>query len=409
MDTKDQRLSVPQLIAFSGIGFLVLVSYGLARPSVETTFNVAYGKEGLPWVWIAVAFTAVITVMSYNRYASRVGLLRLFLWASGISIVLFEVLLFLHRKHTPGADFILYVWKDVYIVVLVEIFWTYANQVFPIGTARWLYGLFLLAGAGGSVVAELGVGVIAERWGTERAVWAVVPLLLTLAVGCVPLARVGGAPGVTGEKGDKPGVAEAFSVVRTSRYVALLLALIAVTQIVITLVDYQFNAVVAEHVPDQDARTAVIGQVYATISTAVLVLNALTGVVLKYVGVARTLIAIPGILALALVGAVVGPIFAAMVVAKVASKAFDYSVFRAAKEILYIPLSPIEKTRGKAIVDMLGYRVAKGVASLLILALTTMDALTAVLGMTFVFTAVWIRLTVVLVRGFEARRPDASP
>jgi ATP/ADP translocase len=52
-----------------------------------------------------------------------------------------------------------------------------------------------------------------------------------------------------------------------------------------------------------------------------------------------------------------------MVITKIMSKVMDYSIARAAKEILYIPLSYSEKTQGKAMADILGYRVAKGVAS----------------------------------------------
>jgi AAA family ATP:ADP antiporter len=209
------------------------------------------------------------------------------------------------------------------------------------------------------------------------------------------------------KRAEPPSFRASFSVVRESPYVGLLLALIAVTQVVITLVDYQFNAIVVEHLPGQDERTALIGQVYASISTTVIVLNALSGLVLRFVGIAKTLLAIPTILGIALVGAAVGPVFAAMIVAKIVSKAFDYSLFRSAKEILYIPLSPIEKTRGKAIVDMLGYRVAKGFASVLILGLTAMDVLTAVVALSIVLIMLWVRLTVALVRGFRTRSHDA--
>lgn len=48
------------------------------------------------------------------------------------------------------------------------------------------------------------------------------------------------------------------------------------------------------------------------------------------------------------------------VVAKSASKIFDYTIFKSSKEILYIPLSYEERTVGKAIVDMFSYRLAKG-------------------------------------------------
>ncbi|MDP6946527.1 MAG: Npt1/Npt2 family nucleotide transporter, partial [Myxococcota bacterium] len=386
--------------AFGLLAFGALASYGLARPAVESMYLGTYGADALPLVWLAVALVAMVVVTIYNRYAATVHPARLFGIAALVSAVLLVGLLLARSAGLPGSDFALYVWKDVYIVVLVEIFWTYANQVFPIAKARWLYGFFLLAGAGGSVLAELGVGVIAQRWDTAQAVWMVAPLLLLLAVGCVPLARRAASGEPSPPPVQRPGLVESFAVLKTSRYVGLLLGLIAITQVVITLVDYQFNAVVLAYYPEQDARTGVIGDVYAAISTTVLVLNALSGFVLRFVGVSATLLAIPSLLGLALVAAAVGPAFAAMVVAKVASKAFDYSLFRSAKEILYIPLGPLEKTRGKAIVDMLGYRVAKGLASLLILGLGAVDALAGVVAATFVGLAVWIVLTRWLIRGF---------
>jgi AAA family ATP:ADP antiporter len=402
VDVPVWRVVVFGLLAFGALG-----SYGLARPAVESIFLGSYGATALPYVWLVVAVVAMAVVGFYNRYAATVHPARLFGVAALISALVLVGLLVVRHAGVPGSDFVLYVWKDVYIVVLVEIFWTYANKVFPIDRARWLYGGFLLAGAAGSVVSELGVGWIAERWGTTYALWAVVPLLLCLAAACIPLLRALSEAGVENQRPARPSFRASFSVVRESPYIGLLLALIAVTQVVITLVDYQFNTIVAEHLPNESERTALIGQVYASISGAVIVLNALSGLVLRFVGISRTLMAIPILLGLSLVGASIGPVFAAMVVAKVVSKAFDYSLFRSAKEILYIPLSPIEKTRGKAIVDMLGYRVAKGFASALILGLTAMDVLTAVIGLTIALIGLWVWLTVTLVRNFQVRSSDA--
>jgi AAA family ATP:ADP antiporter len=45
-------------------------------------------------------------------------------------------------------------------------------------------------------------------------------------------------------------------------------------------------------------------------------------------------------------------------------KVLDYSVFRAAKELLYVPLSFDVRYRAKEIIDVLGYRASKGVTSL---------------------------------------------
>ena len=47
-------------------------------------------------------------------------------------------------------------------------------------------------------------------------------------------------------------------------------------------------------------------------------------------------------------------------------KAFDYSIFRAAKELLYIPLSFDARYRAKEVIDVFGYRTGKGGSSVLI-------------------------------------------
>jgi AAA family ATP:ADP antiporter len=109
------------------------------------------------------------------------------------------------------------------------------------------------------------------------------------------------------------------------------------------------------------------------------------------------LLALPVLLAAALGLGLAAPRFLAIAITKVASKAFDYSLFRAAKEILYIPLSAEEKTRGKALVDIFGYRVAKAGASLLLLTVLAIDgygvrpAILVCIGIWFVVTRVLVK------------------
>jgi len=92
------------------------------------------------------------------------------------------------------------------------------------------------------------------------------------------------------------------------------------------------------------------------------------------------------------------PRFMAIAVAKVASKSFDYSLFRAAKEILYIPMTREEKTRGKAFVDMMTYRCAKGATSLMLMGLMVLGAPGFTLGLTLFCILIWIGVTLLLNR-----------
>ena len=76
--------------------------------------------------------------------------------------------------------------------------------------------------------------------------------------------------------------------------------------------------------------------------------------------------AIPLLFGLAALAAVAFPILPVLGAAFFISKTVDYSVFRAAKEVLYIPLSFTARYRAKMTVDALIYRSSKGVVSALL-------------------------------------------
>ena len=69
--------------------------------------------------------------------------------------------------------------------------------------------------------------------------------------------------------------------------------------------------------------------------------------------------------------------------------------------LLYLPLSHREKTQGKALVDVMTYRVAKGAASLLLLLFVALDARSLALGAAFVGMGTWLLLTRTLTRRYR--------
>ena len=391
-----------RVIGLCVLAFLLMFTYSIARPAAESLFLAAHTSRALPLAWLIVAVGVTVVVALYNRFVRRSDLVRLYGAAAVASAGLLCLLLLAVRGGLPGAFYALYAWKDIYIVVLVEIYYTFANSVFPIRTARWVYGLFGAVGSVGGILGNLAVGVLARQHGTLASLGWVVPLLLLSAAFCVPFARRAGfrgeeAPAAT------PGVADALRVVRGSNYLLIVMALVALVQIVVTLVDYEFNAVVERAFPATDYRTGVIGQVYAAVSFLTVLLHALTGPTLRLIGVPITLIGIPCLLGGGLVVLELLPRFATAAFLKVTSKCFDYTLFRAAKEILYIPLGHAEKTAGKSIVDMWTYRIAKAGASLLLLALIGLEATRYVSGLTLALALAWLLLTGVVVVRFRRK------
>jgi ATP:ADP antiporter, AAA family len=397
----DELSSPRRLIPLGVMGALLMSTYGVARPAAESLFIGQYGSGALPQVWLAVAAVSLVVVSLYNRVAASGSLMRIYAWVAGGSGALLGGLLLL-RDVAPGpATWALYVWKDVYIIVLIEIFWTYANSVFDMKRARTTYGLFLAAGELGSIAGNRGVGWLATNTslGTVGGLWLVVPALAAVAVFAVLLAPRLPVPARAAKTSDW---LEGFRVLASSRFVLLMLLLIGTTQMVITLVDFEFNAVVEQAVPGTDARTDFIGKVYIAVNILSFAMMLASPWILRFAGVGGVLLAVPVILAGAVTGFAVAPVLLMMAAAKVASKAFDYSIFRTAKEMLYIPLGVREKTQGKALVDMLTYRFAKAGASLLLMGVAAAGMAGARLPMTLALLAVWIGLTVVIVRKHRA-------
>jgi len=395
------RFPVRAFLAICALAFGLLLEYELARSSAESLYLEAWGSESLTTAWLVVAVVVTLTVTANGALAERFSLRLLF--AGGC--VLSAALAFALTLPSPGkpTTLALYVWKDVHVVVLLEMLWTHANHRFAERAARWSYGIICFVGTLGSLCGGLLVGALAERIGTLDTLRTTAPLLLLLAF-AAPLLET---PPRTAT--ERPRLDAAWRTFAKTSYLRWLFALIFLVQIVITVVDFQYNAAVEQAYPDTDARTAVMGEVQSWISALSMTLQLATGVVLRGVGVAGVLFAVPLLLGAATLAYAVVPRFSLMGIAKVASKALDYSVFRAAKEILYIPLAPREKQHGKAIIDMFGYRVAKGGASLLLMAaLAALGAGIPVRILGLVLIATWVAVTVPLVREHRRRSREQS-
>lgn len=392
-----------------------LGSYEVARPAAESLFLSTYGRDMLPWAWLGVAAFAALVVSIYNRFSSWVPLTKLFVVSSAISAGMLVALQFLVRANVGWAPFAMYLWKDVYVVVLVEIFWSFANLVYPVKSARWLYGLFCACGSLGSALCTrlfrwyVVTNSTADYDATLDGMWLVVPLLV---LSCLSVAFVSMSKGEelsdsikrelenaalrkqTATKSD--GLWQGFGVLRKSSYLTLILVLVIVMQLVSVLVDYRFNGLVESEFSLETDRTVMISTVYEYIAYGALIMQVLSGVILRFLGVTKTLIFIPLLTCATVLALAINPVFIFGAIAKVVGKVLDYSLSRTSKEMIYIPLTYEEKTQGKAIVDILGYRVAKGLGSVLLIGLIAFDLSQNSSWIAIGLLMVWIVIAIIL-------------
>lgn len=392
-----------QVAGLSLLAFVLIGSYELARTAGESLFLAEFQEAGLPWVWLAVALAAALAVAVVQRYNTRVPLLRLLGAASLVATALLLLLLFGMQAGLQAATFLLYVWKDVYVVVLVELFWSHANLSFDLKTARRTYWFFCMMGSLGGAAGNLLTGELAGHFGTAATLWALPVLLLGTAAGCFwaqpGLTR---APRPSAPTGPTPPGPDR-GLLRRHPDVLLLIGLVASVQLALTLLDYHYNGVLRAQFPDTDERTRVVGWVYSAINLGAFLLQASTGPILLLLDVSGTLLLNPALLGATLLSFLLAPHFVLLAAAKVLSKALDYSLFRAAKELFYIPLAEEARLLGKPLVDMLTYRVAKAGASLLLLGLGALAITTWALPISLACTVVWLLLAVIAGRRHRRR------
>ena len=136
-------------------------------------------------------------------------------------------------------------------------------------------------------------------------------------------------------------------------------------------------------------------------------LQVLTAPIVGALGVVLVLALIPGVVGAAMTTAWILPRALTTSVAFIAAKAFDSSLFRAAKEMLYLPLDARAKTVGKTLVDMGTYRAAKAGASVLVLLLVPLGP-GGVVGTAVAITALWLAWTLQLGPRYHAARAEAD-
>ena len=177
------------------------------------------------------------------------------------------------------------------------------------------------------------------------------------------------------------------------------MALIGTSQVVITLIDYQFTAVAATSPMRRSERPSSVESTQPSIwSRSLRSARAPSSASWVWLGPHGH----TGPPRRQRDGLCAGPQVRRHRRGKVASKAFDYSLFRAAKEILYIPLSHPERTQGKTFVDMMAYRMAKAERAHSCWRSWPWPALLA-LAVTIACLLLWIWLTLQLNRRHSAR------
>ncbi len=382
-----------------------LAGYEFIRSASTVLFKSAYGAENLPLVMAAMPVVVFLGVALYGRILSALGPRRTLLVTSlGSGLLIFTCYLLVVSGSKVVTPF-LYLIKELYIVLLIEQYWSYINSSLAPDTAKKLNGPITgIAGFGGALGGTL-VGMTAGEWGTEA-------MLLFASVSVIPAALVSNLTYRLHGEPEVPTLVESsaghmgWHWFKGNPTLTYLLVIVLISQLVAAVLDLKFQGLLSiQFAGNPDEETAFQGWFFGTLNTSVLLLQFIIAPVLMSLVALRWVhILMPLIHVTAIGLAIVEPTVFSVGLAFFLFKAFAYSVFRAAKEMLYVPLGFDERYRAKQIIDVFGYRTGKGASSVVIVLLQRAGVLMSnyYLAAGFIATVVWLVLIFPLTRHAKA-------
>ncbi|MBM4044556.1 MAG: hypothetical protein FJ279_05530 [Planctomycetes bacterium] len=343
-------------------GFL-LCGYEFVRSVSSSLYIGAYGAHRLPIVMALAPVGTVLVIYAYGVLLTWLGPHGALVSTSGLSAAVILACYFSIVSGAAPATGVLYVFREAYIVVIIEQYWSFINSTLGHDDARKLNGPICGIASLGAIAGGLLVKHLAPQRGTEYLLILAAASLVPAAVFSAIAYRLGGEPKPSQEETRARHGHLALGLFR-SRYLLCLGLLIIATQVVSTVLDLRFSALVENALPVKDQRTAYLGGFYATLNAVSSSLQfLLVPLVLHLCPLRLVHPCIPLVHLAASAVLLLHPSLRTGAAAYLLFKSLDYSVFRAAKEILYIPLSFDARYRAKSVIDAFGYRFSKGAAS----------------------------------------------
>ncbi len=356
----------PKRIIFAALSISVAASfllcgYEFIRAVSDSLFIEVYTAKNLSRAMVAVPPSVLLILYIYGRLLSWIGATRTLAVTSVLSGVLILGCYIALLREIGFAAAIIYVFREAYIVIIIEQFWSFVNSTLTSKQAKIINGPFCAVASVGSVVGGMLVARWAEVLGSEKLLLFAAGSLIPAAIFGIIAYTLAGEPQPTvAEEGGRRGHL-GLKTFFSSKYLVFIGLLILSTQVISTVLELRFKGLVETEIPVTDTRTAYFGNFYAMLGAISAIMQLIVvPIALRFVSLKIIHIGIPIVHLLNGLVLTLKPSLRTSARAFLTFKALDYSLFRAAKELFYMPLSYDERYRAKQIIDSFGYRFAKG-------------------------------------------------
>jgi len=355
----------------------------------------------LPYAMIGSALLSLPFATGYIRLSHRLRLEPLIISALGFFSISFALFWWFAGQGSNVVYFLVYVWVQTFGVMGPMMGWTLANYLLTTREARRVFG-FIQAGAilGVPFVLFITADILDYKRAKPLTLLLAVSLLVVICAVLVKLlfrnarerlAHVSAAP--TAAKGAPRTFGQSWRQIRSSRYLMLVTALIAVGCLSSSILSVQFKLIAAKSVADTSGLGAFFARFYGYMGLGTMLLQmVMTGPLLRKFGIRVSLFILPVALMAPTGWVFLDPRLLTAVLMRGTHSLLRYSVDKSSAELLYLPIPPEVKSQVKSFIDTFTWRSADGIGGvvLLISTLAFKDRPGYVSAIILVLLPVWI-------------------
>ncbi|NIT59101.1 MAG: hypothetical protein GWN00_23625 [Aliifodinibius sp.] len=359
--------------------FVLLNTLYLLKPVRDSLFLEQVGAYNLPFVFIMTAFAVIPISIGYSRLSKRhsvgwvISAVTVFL-----AVNLFGIWFFIEMNNV-WLYYGFYIWVSIYSVLITSQFWLFANTIFNSVQSKKIFGFLSLGAIAGGVSGGELTAILVNQLSLQPESLLLVSAIIIIAT--TPLVwlilKKNDKEGLSAgnkneyEKADKSITANPLKEILSHNHLLLIVALIAVTVMVTTLIDYQFKTVAEAAYKTEAALTGFMGKFYGRVSLVALLIQLFVGTIFtKKYGVSGSLLLLPLALLISAGGMLLIPGLVAGTISRGVDQTLKHSIDRTGRELLFVPLPKELKNRVKVFIDLFVDHGAQGLTGLLLLGLT---------------------------------------
>jgi AAA family ATP:ADP antiporter len=353
--------------------FFLLGGYFMLRPVRGTI--AANNSEILHWLYTATFVTMLAIVPVFGFLVSR---FRRGQFVPAIYIFFILHLLFFAFGFEGDATPVwlqrtFYVWLSVFNLFVVSIFWSFMADIFRPGQAQRLFGFIMAGGSIGAIIAPSFTKGIVAGYGATGVMLTSAGFLAIATSLAIALGRY-----ARKDAHDRPTEVIGGSIwdgavrVFRSEYLLYACLLMLLHNGVSTFLFNGLAVLVNEQIAGFEQRTTFFSHVDQVVQILAFIFQFfVTSRLLRYLGMQRTLVMIPAMLAggFIILGSSMGLVLFAAV--QVAQRALNYGVLGPTKEMLFTVVDRETKYKSKNFIDTAVYRGSDVTASWVFKGLTS--------------------------------------